>query len=90
MPSLGEQLRQIAKWSPYLNAVTEIISAGTVEERATAVYTLLKLVAKETSTELDDEAIYHIEAVLRTPEGKELVNYACRLVANLLDSEVDK
>lgn len=88
MPSLGEQLRQFAKWSPYITAVTDVLSADTVEKRSRAVYDLLKLVAKETSTEVDDDMIVRVEAVMNSPEGRELVAYTCRLVQSLLDTEV--
>jgi len=87
MPSLGEQLRQFARWSPYIEAVTGILSASTTDQRVKAVYALLKLVAAETSTEVDDDLLVRIEAVMTSPEGKELVAYSCRLVQSLLDSE---
>ena len=65
MPLL-DKLRMIAEWSPMLARLQAVAAAEAPHDRAVA----LQWAAGKSSTTLDDEALEHVEAVLRTPEGK--------------------
>ena len=69
MPLL-DKVRMFAEWAPLLARLQAVATAGTPHDRAVALVDALQWAAGKSSTTLDDEALEHIEAVLRTPEGK--------------------
>lgn len=69
MPLL-DKLRMIAEWSPMLARLQAVAMAETPHDRAVALVDALQWAAGKSDTTLDDEALEHIEAVLKTPEGK--------------------
>lgn len=69
MPLL-DKLRLIAEWSPMLARLQAVASAESPHERAVALVDALQWAAGKSDTTLDDEALEHIEAVLKTAEGK--------------------
>lgn len=69
MPLL-DKLRLIAEWSPMLARLQSVAMAETPHDRAVALVDALQWAAGKSDTTLDDEALEHIEAVLKTAEGK--------------------
>jgi hypothetical protein len=67
---LFEKLRMLAEWAPLLNRLQMVALAKTPHDQALAVVSAAQWAAGKSSTSLDDEALAHVEAVLRTPEGK--------------------
>ena len=67
---LLEKLKLLTEWSPLLLRLQEIGAAKTPHEQAVAIVKLLQWAAGKSMTSVDDEALEHIEAVLRTAEGK--------------------
>lgn len=68
--SLFAKLQLLSEWSPLLTRAEAIMSAQTPQEKALAVVSAARWAAgKTTSTQIDDEALEHIEAVLKSPEG---------------------
>jgi hypothetical protein len=51
------------------------MDAKTPYDQATAVVKTLQWAAGKSSTSLDDEALFHLEAVLKTPEGQAFFNW---------------
>lgn len=67
---LLEKLRLLSEWAPLLNRVQQVVTAETPHEQALAIVNALQWAAGKSGTEVDDEALEHIEAVLKTSEGK--------------------
>ena len=70
-----DKLKMLAEWAPMLARVQAIVNATTPEERALAVIKALQWASGKSATEIDDEALYHLEAVLKSPEGRAFFNW---------------
>lgn len=70
-----DKLKLLAEWAPLLGRLQGVIDADTPHDQALAVVKTLQWAAGKSSTELDDEALYHLEAVLKTPEGQAFFNW---------------
>lgn len=73
---LFEKLKLLAEWAPLLARLQNIADASTPHERALAIVKTLKWAAGKSMTEVDDEALAHVEAVLKTPEGQAAFEWA--------------
>jgi hypothetical protein len=67
---LIDKLKLLAEWAPLLARLQAVGNAETSYDRAVAVVKTLQWASGKSMTELDDEALGHVEAVLKTPEGK--------------------
>lgn len=67
---LLDKLKLLAEWAPLLGRLQSVMDAQTEHEKALAIVKCLQWAAGKSGTEIDDEALDHIEAVLKTPEGK--------------------
>jgi hypothetical protein len=65
-----EKLKMLAEWAPLIGRVQAIASASTPHEQALAVVSAVQWAAGKSGTDIDDEALFHLEAVLRSAEGK--------------------
>jgi hypothetical protein len=65
-----EKLKLLAEWAPLLGRLQAVVTAETPHEQAVAVVKTLQWAAGKSGTELDDEALFHLEALLKTPEGQ--------------------
>lgn len=72
---LLDKLKLLAEWAPLLNRLQMVALASTPHDQALAVVGALQWAAGKSQTTVDDEAAAHIEAVLRTPEGKAFFNW---------------
>jgi hypothetical protein len=75
-----EKLKLLAEWAPLLGRLQAVASAKTPHEQSLAVISAVQWAAGKSNTELDDEALYHLEAVLRSPEGKAFFEWAASKV----------
>jgi len=73
---LLDKLRMLAEWAPLLGRLQSITSAKTPHDQALAVVSTLQWAAGKSGTTVDDEALEHVEAVLRTAEGKAAFQWA--------------
>ena len=73
---LLDKLKLLAEWAPLLARLQGIANATTPHEQALAIVKTLKWAAGKSMTEVDDEALGHVEAVLATPEGKAALEWA--------------
>ncbi len=90
MATLSEKLRLLVEWSPLIGLASEISGATTPLERALKTSAVLRWLADKTqSTEVDDELVELLEAVLKSPEGTALFNYLTALVTSMASQEVD-
>lgn len=67
---LFDKLQLLAEWMPLLGRLQAVMDASTPEARALAIVKALQWAAGKSPTSVDDEALYHLEAVLKSPEGK--------------------
>jgi hypothetical protein len=72
---LFSKLRMLAEWAPLLNRLQMIALAKEPHDQALAVVSALQWAAGKSSTELDDQALAHLESVLRTKEGQAMFNW---------------
>ena len=61
---------ELAEWAPLLGRLQAVVTAETPHDQAVAVVKALQWAAGKSGTELDDEALFHLEALLKTPEGQ--------------------
>jgi len=72
---LIEKLKLLAEWAPLIAQLQAIGSAASPHEQAVAVVKTAQWAAGKSMNTLDDEALKHVEAVLRTPEGKAMFDW---------------
>lgn len=68
--SLLEKLKLLAEWSPLLGKLQSVVTATDPHEQALAIVGALEWAAGKTGTAIDDEAMQHIEAILRSDAGR--------------------
>jgi hypothetical protein len=68
--SIFEKIRLLTEWTPLLARLQTVIETEDPHDRAVAVVSALRWAAGRTETEMDDEALAHVEAVLSTKEGE--------------------
>lgn len=90
MATVAQKIKLIADWAPALPLLSEISTAKTAPVRVSAVLKLLRFAATKTAMPQDDEILRHIEAVLLSKEGQELMNYVVALVTAVSFTEVDE
>lgn len=73
---LFEKLKLLAEWAPLLAQLQAIGAAKTPHDQALAVVQTLQWAAGKSMNSIDDEALWHVEAVLSTPEGKAAFEWA--------------
>jgi hypothetical protein len=64
------KIKLLTEWAPLIARVQVILESKTPHERAVAIVDALQWAAGKSNTELDDEALLHIESVLKSDEGK--------------------
>lgn len=67
---LLDKLKLLSEWAPLLARFQAVVTAETPYEQARAIVKAAQWAAGKSATEVDDEALEHIEAVLKTTEGK--------------------
>jgi hypothetical protein len=65
-----EKLKLLAEWAPLIGRLQAVATATTPHEQALAVVSAVQWAAGKSGTEIDDEALFHLEAVLRSSEGR--------------------
>lgn len=70
-----DKLRLLAEVGPLLAKLQVAMSDDNPHNQAMALIGAAKWAAGRTDTPIDDEALSHLEAVMRTPEGKEMFKW---------------
>jgi hypothetical protein len=73
---LIEKLKLLAEWAPLLSRLQLVAVAKTPHEQALAVVSTLQWAAGKSETDIDDQALRHIEALLKTKEAQEFIDWA--------------
>jgi prephenate dehydrogenase len=72
---LFSKLKLLAEWAPLLNRLQMVALAKEPHDQALAVVSALQWAAGKSATEIDDQALAHVEAVLKTKEGQAMFNW---------------
>lgn len=83
MPLL-DKVRLLVEWAPLLARFQTVASAKTPHDRAVALVEALQWAAGKTPTQLDDDALEHVEAVLKTPEGQAAFDWFVKVIGEAL------
>jgi len=77
MPAMGflDKLRLIGEWSPVLAILQQYASETDPHKKVLVVMDAVEFLASKTETKLDDGVVTRLEAVLKTPQGEDLVRY---------------
>ncbi len=78
---LVDKLKLLAEWAPLLARLQAVAGAETPHERAVSLVKTLQWAAGKSMTEVDDEVLSHIEAILKTPEGKSFFDWVVAQVS---------
>lgn len=81
MPTLAERLKTLVDWWPLVLLLQQVAMAPPGKSQAAAVLQVLRFLAGKTETEIDDRLADHIQRVIATPEGGELVEYVLTLAS---------
>ena len=69
--SMFDKLRLLSERAPILARLQVVLEADDAHDRAVSIVSVLQWAARKTDTELDNEALNHVEAILKTREGEE-------------------
>jgi len=72
---LFSKLKLLAEWAPLLNRLQMVALAKEPHDQALAVVSALQWAAGKSATDIDDQALAHVEAVLKTKEGQAMFNW---------------
>jgi hypothetical protein len=72
---LISKLKLLAEWAPLLNRLQMIALAKEPHDQALAVVSALQWAAGKSTTDIDDQALAHVEAVLKTKEGQAMFDW---------------
>jgi hypothetical protein len=72
---LFSKLKLLAEWAPLLNRLQMVALAKEPHDQALAVVSALQWAAGKSTTDIDDQALAHVEAVLKTKEGQAMFNW---------------
>jgi hypothetical protein len=78
-----QKVKLLIDWAPLLALLEQVAKAPGNQDKALALVTTLRWLAKKTETANDDKALDHLEAVLKTPEGAAIVNFFILLAGAL-------
>jgi hypothetical protein len=73
--SIVDKVKLLAAWAPMLAKLEAVAVAKTPQDKAIALVAALRLAADHTTTVKDNNVLDHVEALLKTPEGKALVEW---------------
>lgn len=76
-----DKLKLLAEWAPLIGRVQVIMDAKTPYDQASAIVSVLRWAAGKSATDLDDEALFHLEALLKSPEGQAFFKWAVSKVS---------
>lgn len=83
--SFFDALKLLTQYGPLLGRVQTIAAAPTAYDRALAVVDALRWASsKSTMTSVDDEAVEHLQAILKTAEGKAFFDWMVKTVTGAL------
>jgi hypothetical protein len=83
---LVDQIRTLHAWSPLVGYLRRISDTLDARERAVVLGDLAEWLAEKTGTKFDDRLASRFAAVLKTPEGVELVREVVSIVDQIIEA----
>ena len=80
MPTLADRLRILVDWWPLVVLLQQVAVAAPGRPQAEAFTDCLRLLASKTEVDVDDRLVEHVQKLIATPEGGELIDYVVSLV----------
>lgn len=82
--SFVDAVKLLVQYGPLMGRLQAIAAAPTAYDRAKEIVAALKWMSAQTKgTTVDDDAVSHLEAVLASPEGKAVFEWAKNLFGGL-------
>lgn len=81
-----DQIRTLHAWSPMLGYLRRISTTLDARERSLILGDMAEWLAEKTATKFDDRLASRLAAVLKTPEGVELVREVVAIVDQIADA----
>jgi hypothetical protein len=85
--NLWQKIALYNEWLPLINVGQKIISEPDSHSKSLAVMDALEFLANRTQTTFDDGLVSRIDAVLRTPQGEDLLRYCVEHAATLVQEK---
>lgn len=80
-----DALKLLAQYGPLLGKAQAIAAAPTAYDKSLLIVDSLKWAAsKSAMTHVDDEAVEHLDKILKTPEGKAFFDWVVKTIAGAL------
>lgn len=83
--SMFDRLRLLAEWGPLLSRIQLVAVATTPHDQAKAVMECLLWVTGKTETSIDDRLVARMQAVLATPQGKDLFDEVIKIIGEVIE-----
>lgn len=81
--SIVDKVKLLAEWAPLLAQLEAVAVAVGPQDKALAIVAALRIAANKTATVKDNNVLDHVEALLKTPEGKALVEWFAVIVKDI-------
>jgi hypothetical protein len=74
--SLWDKIRLLQEWAPVMTYVQEFLGTEDVHAKTLIVTSACEwLASKSTGTDVDDELVAHVDAILRSSEGEAMLRW---------------
>ncbi len=80
MPTLADRLKILVDWWPLVVLLQQVAVTPSGRPQAVAFADCLRFLASKTEVEVDDKLVEHVQKLIATPEGGELIDYVVSLV----------
>lgn len=80
MPTIADRLKFLLDWWPLVVLLQQVAVAEPGRSQATAVTDCMRFLASKTEIDVDDQLVQHVQKLIATPEGGELIDYVVSLV----------
>jgi hypothetical protein len=80
MPQIAERLKILVDWWPLVVLLQQVAVSAPGRGQAEAFTECLQFLASKTEVEIDDRLVEHVQKLIATPEGGELIDYVVSLV----------
>jgi hypothetical protein len=82
-PEVGgvwENIQLLAQWSPLISILKQIVSETDIGKQSVYITDAIEWLASKSKNKIDDELAAKVAAVVRTPQGIELIKFVVRFV----------
>jgi hypothetical protein len=80
MLTLTDRLKILVDWWPLVVLLQQVAVSAPGRAQAAAFTDCLAFLASKTEVEIDDRLVEHVQKLIATPEGGELIDYVVSLV----------